>query len=76
MVEYGGGISHGPAGQVSGSGGGSPVGGHPASVDLGSSVSNMFNDAVNTFSTLPFFEQVALVLLALVVLYFVARRAF
>ena len=74
MVEYGGGISHGPAGQVSGGGG--PVTGHPASVDLGSSVSGMFNDAMHTFSTLPFAEQVVLVVAALFVLYLVARRAF
>jgi hypothetical protein len=77
MVEYGSGISHGPAGQVGGGGGGTPIVGGPVnSADIGANVSNMFNNAVNTFSTLPFFEQVALILLALLVLYFVARRAF
>lgn len=76
MVEYGNGISHGPAGQVSGSGGSNPVAGHPASVDLGSQVSGFFNDATHTFSTLPFAEQVVIVVVGLFILYLVARRAF
>ena len=73
MVEYGGGISHGPAGQVSGA---HPIGGHPASVDLGSSVGNFFNDAVNTFSAMPLVEQVVLVGLAVIVGFFLLRKAF
>jgi len=73
MVEYGGGISHGPAGQVSGA---HPIGGHPASVDLGSSVGNFFNDAVNTFSAMPFVEQVVLVVAAMMIGYFILRRVF
>jgi hypothetical protein len=75
MVEYGGGISHGPAGQVSGSGG-HPLGGHAPSVDLGSSVGNFFNDAVNTFSAMPLFEQVLLVGFAMIIGYFLLRRVF
>jgi hypothetical protein len=73
MVEYGGGISHGPAGQVSGA---HPVGGHPASVDIGSNVSSFFNDAVNTFSAMPLLEQVVLVVAAMMIGYFLLRRVF
>ncbi|HEX8026746.1 MAG TPA: hypothetical protein VF484_11135 [Candidatus Limnocylindrales bacterium] len=75
MVEYGTGISHGPAGQVSGSGGGTPTN-HATSVDLGSQVSGFWNDATHTFSTLPFAEQVLIVVVGLFILYLVARRAF
>lgn len=46
------------------------------SPDLGAQVSGMFNDAVHTFSALPFFEQALLVIAALFVLWLVARRAF
>jgi len=76
MVEYGNGISHGPAGQVSGNGGGSPVGAHPATADFGAQVGGFFNDATHTFSTLPFAEQVLIVVVGLFILYLVARRAF
>ncbi len=79
MVEYGGGLSHGPAGQVGGAGGGggpAVVGGPVTSPDLGGQVSGMFNDAVHTFSALPFAEQALLVVAALFVLWLVARRAF
>jgi len=76
MVEYGGGISHGPAGQVSGGGGGNPVGGHAGSIDIGSNVSNFFNDAVNTFSAMPLLEQVLLVGLAMIIGFFLLRRVF
>lgn len=75
MVEYGTGISHGPAGQVSG-GAGSPVGAHPASVDLGTSIGNAVNDAAHTFSTMPFAEQALIVIVGLFILYLVGRRAF
>jgi hypothetical protein len=74
MVEYGGGISHGPAGQVSG-GGGNPVGG-AGSVDIGSNVSSFFNNAVNTFSAMPLLEQVLLVGFAMIIGYFLLRRVF
>ena len=36
----------------------------------------MVNDATHTFSTLPFAEQVLVVIVALFVLYVVVRRAF
>jgi len=74
MVEYGGGISGGPAGQVGGGSG--AVGGHPPSIDVGSSVTNMFNDAANTFSAMPLVEQVLLVVAAVVILGFVLRKVF
>ena len=70
MVEYGGGISDGPAGQVSG---GSQPFGQP--VDLFSSVGHAINDAVNTVSALSPLEMLALgavVLVGLILL----RRAF
>jgi len=72
MVEYGGGISHGPAGQVGGSHGAGSV----ATVDFGTSVSNAFNGAVTTFSAMPLAEQVLLVGLALILAYFLFRRVF
>ena len=53
MVEYGGGISHGPAGQVGGGGAGTgPVGGG-AHVDFFSSVSHTFNDVTHTILAQP-----------------------
>lgn len=74
MVEYGGGINQGPAGQVGGSGGGNaPVGG--SSGDVFSSVGGMVNDATNWISAQPFEVLVAGIVvffLALIVL----RRAF
>jgi hypothetical protein len=78
MVEYGGTISHGGAGQVSGGGGGggSIVAGHPQSIDVGSSLSGFFNDATHTFSTLPLAGQVLIVVAGLFVLWLIARRAF
>ena len=72
MVEYGGGISHGPAGQVSGGGGG--VANHAGSIDVGSNVSSFFNNAVNTFSAMPLVEQVVLVVAAMIIGYFLLRR--
>ena len=45
MVEYGGGIANGPAGQVAGSSGQHPDLGQP--VDFLGSVSHTFNDGVN-----------------------------
>ena len=51
MVEYGGGISHGPAGQVGGGGGGAPdVGAH---VDFFSSVGHTLHDVSNTILAQP-----------------------
>ena len=77
MVEYGNGLGHGGAGQVGG-GGGSPIGGggSAGSIDVGSSLSNTLNDAVNTFSAMPLAEQVVLVLVAVIVVGFILRRVF
>lgn len=47
MVEYGGGIEHGPAGQVGGS---PPLGG--GSVDLGASVGDFVGNAIHAVSTM------------------------
>ena len=74
MVEYGGGISHGPAGQVSGSAAHPLVGG--GGTDIGANVGNFFNEAVNTFSTMPLVEQVVLVIAAMMIGYFLLRRVF
>lgn len=70
MVEYGGGISQGPAGQVAG--GSHPFGGGG---DLFGSLSQVANDAVATVSRLSPIELaigIVVVFLALVIL----RRAF
>jgi hypothetical protein len=67
MVEYGGGIENGPAGQVSGGGGGG--------TDLWAPVSSFVNQAVHTVATMSPGELVlvaVVVLLGLVLL----RRAF
>lgn len=74
MVEYGGGLSHGPAGQVSGSGAHPLAGG--GGTDIGANVSNFFNDAVNTFSAMPLLEQVVLVVAAMIIGFFLLRRVF
>lgn len=71
MVEYGGGIQNGPAGQVGGGGG--PALGQPT--DLFSSVGNVINDASATVASLP-----PEMLAALIVIFFVGlivlKRAF
>ena len=74
MVEYGGGINNGPAGQVGGGGGGgSPELGTP--VDLFSSVGNIVNDATNMVAGWP-----PEMLVAAIVIFFVGlivlKRAF
>jgi hypothetical protein len=74
VVEYGGGISHGPAGQVGGSAGpGAPqVGGH---VDIFSSIGNTIHDVTNTVLAQPpevLAVGIVLFFLGLVIL----RRAF
>ena len=51
MVEYGGGIQNGPAGQVGGGGAGAPDFG--SSPDLFTSVGNVVNDAANMISSAP-----------------------
>jgi hypothetical protein len=76
MVEYGGGIREGPAGQVGG-GGGAPGGSNPfdQSVDLFDSVGGFFNDAVNTLQTLSPVELVGLIAVVFIGL-IVLKRAF
>jgi hypothetical protein len=73
MVEYGGGISHGPAGQVGGGGAVAPAGG--AHVDLFSSVSHTVNDVTHAILAQPpevLAVGIVLFFLGLIVL----RRAF
>ena len=76
MVEYGGGIQHGPAGQVSGSGG---AGAHPlgqaGSIDLGASVGQFVNDSVTWVGSLSPVELVILGVAFFVGL-LILRRAF
>jgi len=76
MVEYGGGIQHGPAGQVSGGGGAGthPLGG-AGSIDLGASVSGFVNDSVNWVSHLSTVE-LALLVVAFFIFLIVLRRVF
>ena len=50
MVEYGGGIHNGPAGQVAGGGGGSPDMAQP---DLFTNIGNAINDTANAIFSLP-----------------------
>ena len=69
MVEYGNGVSHG-AGQV-------PGGGHVAgggSVDVGANVSHFFDNAVSTVSTMPFAEQVVLLIVVIFVGFLLLRK--
>jgi hypothetical protein len=74
VIEYGGGINNGPAGQVGGGGGvGAPDLGQP--VDFFGNAGHVFNDAVNFIAAQPIEVLVAgffVILLGLVVL----RRAF
>jgi hypothetical protein len=73
VVEYGGGIHDGPAGQVaSGSGGGPDFGGGP---DIFASVGHLVDDATNWFATAPT-EQVVLLLAVVFLGLVVLRRAF
>ena len=65
MVEYGGGIQNGPAGQVAGSSGGNAPD-FGSSPDLFASVGNLFNDATSWLGSLPFE-----VLIAGIVVFFV-----
>lgn len=74
MVEYGGGIGNGPAGQLAGgSGGGSPeLGGH---VDFFSSVGHAVNDLTHTILAQPP-EVLAIGIVVFFVGLLVLRRAF
>ena len=73
MVEYGGGIQNGPAGQVGGGGAGAPELAQP--VDLFSSVGNAVNDAASMVLALTP-EMLALVIVAFFVGLVVLKRAF
>lgn len=73
MVEYGGGIANGPAGQVAGSSGQHPNLG--TSVDFFGSVSHTFNDGVNFVLSQPPEVLVAGIVVFLVGL-IVLKRAF
>ena len=53
MVEYGGGIQNGPAGQVAGSSGGNAPD-FGSSPDLFTSVGHLVNDATSWLGSLPF----------------------
>ena len=73
MIEYGGGINNGPAGQVGGGGGADPHLGQ--SVDFFSNAGHVVNDAVSFISSQPLEVLVAgffVILIGLVVL----RRPF
>ena len=70
MVEYGGAINNGPAGQVAGGSGGN-VPDFGSSPDLFTSVGNLFNDATNWLASLPFE-----VLVAGIVVFFVGLAVF
>jgi hypothetical protein len=72
MVEYGGGISNGPAGQVGGSGGAPDVGTH---VDFFSSIGHTINDVTTTVLAQPP-EILAIGIVLLFVGLIVLRRAF
>jgi hypothetical protein len=75
VIEYGGGINNGPAGQVGGSGGGAVDPHLGTSVDFFSSVGNVVNDAASFLSAQPLEVLVAgffVVLIGLAIL----RRAF
>jgi hypothetical protein len=72
MVEYGGGISHGPAGQVGGSGGAPDVGAH---VDFFGSIGHAINDVTSTVLAQPP-EILAIGIVLFFVGLIVLRRAF
>jgi hypothetical protein len=74
MVEYGGAINNGPAGQVAGSGGGN-VPDFGSSPDLFASVGHVVNDATNWLASLPFEMQVAGIIVFFAAL-LVLKRAF
>ena len=75
MVEYGHGISDGPAGQVNPGGGGSGAGDAAASSDWGAAIGNGVGDAWQTFTALPAW-QMALIVVLIIAGLIVLRRAF
>lgn len=72
MVEYGNGISHGGAGQVSGGGGG---GGSGGVVDVGASIGHWVSSTVATVSAMPPLELLGIAVVIVVGL-MLLRRAF
>ena len=74
MVEYGGAIQNGPAGQVAGSAGGNAPN-FGSSPDLFASVGHVLNDATNWLGSLPFEVLVAGIVVFFVGL-LVLKRAF
>lgn len=79
MVEYGGGINNGPAGQVGGGGGGNAVagGGTPAAQqpDVFSSITNGIGDLVDQVAALPI-EVLVVGIVALFLGLVLLKRAF
>jgi len=73
MVEYGGGISNGPAGQVGGGAGAPPVG--PEHVDFFSSIGHTVNDVTHMILAQPP-EILAIGIVLFFVGLIVLRRAF
>jgi hypothetical protein len=74
MVEYGNGISHGGAGQVSGVGGSGSVVGN-GGLDVGTSIGQWVSSTVSTVSAMPPLELLAIAA-AFVVGLILLRRAF
>ena len=77
MVEYGGGINNGPAGQAGGGGntvvgGGSPVASQP---DIFASITNSFSDIVDQVAALPT-EMLVVGIVAFFLGLIVLKRAF
>jgi hypothetical protein len=77
VVEYGGGINNGPAGQVGGggnvvSGGGSPAANQP---DVFASITNTFSDIVDQVAALPT-EMLVVGIVAFFLGLIVLKRAF
>jgi hypothetical protein len=73
VVEYGGGISHGPAGQVSGGGGGG--GADLGQPDVFASISHTANDLIHQITSLPP-EVLAIGIVVFFVGLIVLKRAF
>jgi len=75
MVEYGHGISDGPAGQVAPGGGGGAAGDAAANSDWGVAIGNAAGDAWQTFTALQAW-QMALIVVLIIAGLIVLRRAF
>lgn len=75
MIEYGGGINNGPAGQVGGGGGGGGAPDLGTPVDFFGSAGNLINDAVGFITSQPL-EVLVVAALAILLSLAVLRRAF